>query len=497
METYSNLEKLSNDLKNLFQNQNQNQNQEESYFDFEIICEQNKISFKTHKSILSSRSEYFKNLFKSKMKEYQENKLILQDVSSSILFPILNYFYSGKIEINLENAIEILFFSSKYLIDELIEICSNFIKNNLQIETIVDILKLSEAMNFNQLLDSSYQFILDNFKEFIKTLFFLGLEENHLNSILSNDEIIINEFELFQSIIKWGKHKLNINHEKEIRKETLQNQISNIIDKIRFIDFSEQELEDTLKEDLIPNQTSQKLFEFQNLQNQNNTKKLNQFIEKENSLIFQPRFKLDSEIIQSKEHIKKLKEWINDDDFFSKMKKGFSAKRDGFSSKTWHKAVDDKGKTLVIIKTKDNFIFGGFTQIGFFPKDRSKWSRDYTFRNYRFGRQNDPNAFIFSLRNDENDRKPEKFTIKQDQKLFSIFSHLDYGPYFGCGQFFGYGNDLPDFCLYSDFNKPGLSNFGHSYNLPNEISYESNEADSYLAGSFNEWVIDELETYFI
>ncbi|KAJ5067938.1 hypothetical protein M0811_12745 [Anaeramoeba ignava] len=234
-------------LKNLFQNQNQNEKEEESYFDFEIICEQNKTSFKTHKSILSSRSDYFKSLFNSKMKEYQENKLILKDVSSPILFPILNYLYSGKIEINLENAIEILIFSSKYLIDELIETCSNFIKNNLQIETVVDILKLSESRNLNQLIDYSYQFILENFEEFIKTSFFLELEENHLNSILSNDEIATDEFEIFELIIKWGKHKSNINEEKEIEKEKLQNQISNIIHKIRFIDFSKQQIAKTLK----------------------------------------------------------------------------------------------------------------------------------------------------------------------------------------------------------------------------------------------------------
>ncbi|KAJ5077687.1 speckle-type poz protein [Anaeramoeba ignava] len=133
MENYLNLEKLSNDLKNLFQNQNQNENEKESYFDFEIICEQNQTSFKTHKSILSSRSEYFKTLFKSKMKEYQENKLILKDVSSSILSSILNYFYSGKIEINLENVIEILIFSSKYLIDELIETSFKFYQKQFTI----------------------------------------------------------------------------------------------------------------------------------------------------------------------------------------------------------------------------------------------------------------------------------------------------------------------------------------------------------------------------
>ncbi|KAJ5077427.1 hypothetical protein M0811_05950 [Anaeramoeba ignava] len=89
--------------------------------------------FLSVKNDTPNKSQYFKSLFKSKMKEYQENKLILQDVSSSILSPILNYLYSGKIEINSENAIEILIFSSKYLIDELIGITSNFIKKNLQI----------------------------------------------------------------------------------------------------------------------------------------------------------------------------------------------------------------------------------------------------------------------------------------------------------------------------------------------------------------------------
>ncbi|KAJ5079191.1 pep-cterm sorting domain-containing protein [Anaeramoeba ignava] len=525
METYLNLEKLSNDLKNLFQNQNENEKENETYFDFEIICEQNKISFKTHKSILSSRSQYFKSLFNSKMKEYQENKLILKDVSSSILFSILHYFYSGKIEINSENAIEILIFSSKYLIDELIEFSLNFIKKNLQIETVIDILKLSESMNLNELLESCYQFIYQNFEKFIKTSFFLELEENHLNSILLNDYNLIDEFELFQSIIKWGKHKSNINQEKQNQKlekeekEKLQDRISNIIDKIRFIDFSKEQLEDILKQDLIPNQISQKLNEFQKFQND---KEINQFIQKENqnSFIFKSRIKFDSKIIQDILYFKKLKEWINDNEFFSKMRKGFSAKRDGFDSRNWHSKCDNKGKTLIVIKTKDNFIFGGFTQIGF-TNDKSKWRKQD--RNDTEGWIIDPKAFIFSLRNDKNDRKPEKFKIKQGEEQFAIHYTLNKGPIFGFGivgdislnydlqsgsSNFGFSYNLPkgiksntneaqsDISL-NYYLQPGRSNFGNNYNLPKEIKSNTDESKSYLAGSYQSWVVDELETYFI
>ncbi|KAJ5071394.1 hypothetical protein M0811_10237 [Anaeramoeba ignava] len=183
-----------------------------------------------------------------------------------------------------------------------------------------------------------------------------------------------------------------------------------------------------------------------------------------------PQFS-ETEIVKDIEYVKKLQEWINDNDFFSKMKKGFSAKRDGFNSQNWHKAVDGKGKTLVIIKTKQNFIFGGFTQVG--------------FKSGNTGYINDSNAFIFSLRNDKGDRIPAKFTIKEPQ--YAIYSSLSYGPWFGYGSDFELNSNL----------QPGYSNFGYSYNLPNGITYQSNEAQSYLAGSYKSWVVDEVESYFI
>ncbi|KAJ5078506.1 hypothetical protein M0811_04831 [Anaeramoeba ignava] len=184
-----------------------------------------------------------------------------------------------------------------------------------------------------------------------------------------------------------------------------------------------------------------------------------------------PQFS-ETRIITEEEYVKKLQEWINDNDFFSKMKKGFSAKRDGFNSQNWHKAVDGKGKTLIIIKTKQNFIFGGFTQVGFKYVQSSGEN------------SNDSNAFIFSLRNDKGDRIPAKFTYKQGR---AIYSNLSYGPIFGSGY---------DFKLESNL-QPGYSNFGYSYNPPNGITWNTDSGKSYLAGSYSSWEVDELESYFI
>ncbi|KAJ5067075.1 hypothetical protein M0811_13337 [Anaeramoeba ignava] len=181
----------------------------------------------------------------------------------------------------------------------------------------------------------------------------------------------------------------------------------------------------------------------------------------------------NSEIIQDIEYIQTLKEWINDNDFFSKMNLGFSAKKDGFSAQNWHKAVDNKGKTLVIIKTKDNFIFGGFTQVGWQGKK---------------GYISDSNAFIFSLRNDKGDRNPQKFTIKYGKEQYAIVDDSENGPIFGYS--------WRDWNLKSNL-QPGYSNFGESYNLPKGIKYGTDLAQTYLSGSYTSSVVVELETYFI
>ncbi|KAJ5067103.1 hypothetical protein M0811_13253 [Anaeramoeba ignava] len=179
------------------------------------------------------------------------------------------------------------------------------------------------------------------------------------------------------------------------------------------------------------------------IQNQNQIQN-----ENENKIEFK-----DSEIINDNRYVQKLQEWINDNDFFSKMKKGFSAKRDGFNCENWHKAVDNKGKTLVVIKTKQNFIFGGFTKVGW-KKNKSKSNQKDT--QFYDGYINDSDAFIFSLRNNKGDRQPEKFSIKKKEAKNAIYYGLKNGPVFGGG------NDIK---IKSNL-KSGKLNFGYTFHLP-------------------------------
>jgi hypothetical protein len=180
------------------------------------------------------------------------------------------------------------------------------------------------------------------------------------------------------------------------------------------------------------------------------------------------KIKFDSNIlnkVQSNELIK-LCEFQNKKEF----KLLYRATRDGFSSKAFHSKCDEIPRTLTIIKVKDkSHIFGGYTE--------ATWEDYNTYKQY-------PNAFIFSLVN--NDNKPIKMKANQNIQQ-AIYCHTSYGPIFG-------GSDF-EICSNSNTNASSLSNLGHTYQHPN-YQYQSNEAKSFLAGSFN-FSTSEIEVYQI
>ncbi|EFC47878.1 predicted protein [Naegleria gruberi] len=90
--------------------------------------------------------------------------------------------------------------------------------------------------------------------------------------------------------------------------------------------------------------------------------------------------------------------------------------RDGFDSRSFHSKCDNKGPTVTIIRTSNNCIFGGYTEVS--------WN---SFSGY----SRDPNAFLFSLVNVNN--IPSKHPIKHHASRYAIQNRLVNGPTFGSG----------------------------------------------------------------
>jgi hypothetical protein len=141
----------------------------------------------------------------------------------------------------------------------------------------------------------------------------------------------------------------------------------------------------------------------------------------------------------------------------------YRASQNGFEASSFHSKCDNKPNTLIIIKSTNGNIFGGYTE--------QTWNH--------FGYKADPNSFIFSLTNKLN----EPIKIKWS-KNYGIYCSNSYGPTFGID--LSVGNK-------SNINTKSSSNLGLSYTHPN-YTYGSNEAQSFLAGSYN-FQVSEMEVY--
>ena len=150
----------------------------------------------------------------------------------------------------------------------------------------------------------------------------------------------------------------------------------------------------------------------------------------------------------------------------------YKASRDGFGTKDFHSKCDGHENTLTILKAQESsFIFGAYTS--------DAWDSSGEFKS-------DPNAFLFSLTN--NDNRPCKLKIENpNQHRYAIFcgSLMD-GPSFGIGHDLFISND-------ANSNTFSYSNVGLTYLHP---EYKSNEARSFLAGS-QYFQLSEIEIYKI
>jgi len=154
----------------------------------------------------------------------------------------------------------------------------------------------------------------------------------------------------------------------------------------------------------------------------------------------------------------------------------YRASQDGFEASNFHSKCDNKQNTLVVIKSENGNVFGGYTEQSWMCEEHEE-DEDYVFKD-------DPKSYIFSLINSEN--KPLKINFSYND---AIGCKKTWGPTFG-------GSEFDDSDIYIT-NQPNIndchSNLGCSYNHP-DYAEGSNVARKFLAGQYH-FKVSEIEVY--
>uniref|UniRef100_A0A1L8DML4 BTB domain-containing protein n=1 Tax=Nyssomyia neivai TaxID=330878 RepID=A0A1L8DML4_9DIPT len=105
--------------------------------------------FKAHRVIVAARCEWFRKALLSGMKEDIHRKITIHDTSPVIFRRLLLYLYGAPIDktVGAEQLCELMLLADRYSIDELKDICEHTLRSQIDEESVILLLSISDRFN--------------------------------------------------------------------------------------------------------------------------------------------------------------------------------------------------------------------------------------------------------------------------------------------------------------------------------------------------------------
>ncbi|KAI8779151.1 kelch-like protein 1 [Biomphalaria glabrata] len=157
------------------------------YTDVTFIVGERK--FPAHRLVMDSISDYFKSLFK--IDENDIGEVSLSSVSPEDFGIILNFAYTGELNINEDNVQNILiaadFFQVKFVKDK----CIHFIESHLEVDNVCDVILFARTFLLSDLEEKTVKFLKENLDSVSRNKRFPALDPDLLIQLIQDDNLIL------------------------------------------------------------------------------------------------------------------------------------------------------------------------------------------------------------------------------------------------------------------------------------------------------------------
>lgn len=161
--------------------------------------------FKAHRNVLSEASPFFEKLLQSDMKESKEGVIRLELLTESLLQDILEFIYSGNVQISSEeNAKDVITAADYLFLPNLKKIAGRFLECSMTTSNCISTYHFAEIYRCDELVAKAKTFIESNFVSVATSAEFLNLTSQEVEEWISSDEIVINtEEDIFIIVLRW------------------------------------------------------------------------------------------------------------------------------------------------------------------------------------------------------------------------------------------------------------------------------------------------------
>ena len=164
--------------------------------------------FKAHRIVLCAGSPFFYNALNSDMKEKKERVIRLENTSKAVMEELLEYLYTGHVDVTQRNALDLLEIADFFVIPSLKAASNKFIARTLSSSNCLMAYYSALKYNYTELQIEATDFICENFMSVVEQEDFLNLSMEEVKEWISSDEIRVRgEEDVFQVIVKWLEGK--------------------------------------------------------------------------------------------------------------------------------------------------------------------------------------------------------------------------------------------------------------------------------------------------
>ncbi|XP_054829579.1 kelch-like protein 34 [Eublepharis macularius] len=182
----------------------------------DILLKVKESEFPAHKSLLACSSDYFRAMFKSYTKESKDAIVHLQVISAIGLQHVLDFIYTSWLPLSFDSLEDTLEAATYLQVTEAIGLCSQYLSNNLTLETCCFSANVAAKFYLPNALSATGKYIITNLWKLLDLDFSGLLELNFqtLKAIVESPDVpMVKEHDLLDLLLKWLRHdKMKLIH---------------------------------------------------------------------------------------------------------------------------------------------------------------------------------------------------------------------------------------------------------------------------------------------
>ena len=164
----------------------------------------------SHRAVLAACSPYFYAMFTGDLVESRQKFVTMKDIDPVVVQALVEFAYTGKVEITVDNVQSLLATACLVQFHEVKDLCCQFLETQLDPSNCLGIRKFTEAHGCTNFLDVVDNFVLENFREVMKSEEYALLPCELLAKVVSSDDLnVAAEEEVYEAVMSWTKHDIN------------------------------------------------------------------------------------------------------------------------------------------------------------------------------------------------------------------------------------------------------------------------------------------------